>query len=74
MEIECKSSPSIGNSKKSGKKVTEICFFDENEFLVTTNDSRMRLYNFSTYELIMKYKGNTNKRYQIRPNYKYTSS
>lgn len=71
MEIVCKNSFVFGKINKVGKKVTGILFCDENEFLVTTNDSRMRLIDFRTFKTVVKYKGNSNKRYQIRPHYRF---
>ena len=71
MEIVCKNSKSFGQVNKHGKKVTNITFVDENQFLVSTNDSRMRLIDFRNFETLMKYKGYTNKKYQIKPLYWY---
>lgn len=49
-----------------GKKVTGIEFLDDTNFIVTTNDSRIRLYNISTYALIQKYKGLKNNQNPLR--------
>jgi len=46
-------------------------FTDDQEFLVTTNDSRMRLIDFTTYKTIMKYKGHINTKFLIPASYNY---
>ena len=70
MEVSCKNKYSFGKLTRTGKKVTNIVFTDDQEFLVTTNDSRMRLINFSTFKTIMKYKGHINKSNLITTSYK----
>lgn len=49
-----------------GKKVTGIEFLDDTHFIVTTNDSRIRLYNISSYNLLQKYKGLKNTQNPLR--------
>jgi WD40 repeat protein len=71
MEVSCKNKFSFGKLNKVGKKVTNITFTDEQEFLVTTNDSRMRLIDFVTYKTIMKYKGHTNTKLLLPVSYSY---
>jgi len=69
MEITCKNAFSWGKLNRVGKKVTGIIFIEDNEFLVMTNDSRMRLINFQTFETIMKYKGHTSGKFHIQASY-----
>jgi len=71
MEIVCKNSFAWGKINKVGKKVTGIIFTEDYEFLVMTNDSRMRLIDMNTYETKMKYKGHTSGKYHIQPSYNY---
>lgn len=47
---------------KSGRRVTGISFMDENTFLVTTNDSNIRLYDVQNLKQLQKYKGLKNER------------
>jgi WD40 repeat protein len=55
-----------GKNRK-GKKVTGLVFApDGKHLLVTTNDSRLRLYDMDDYSCKMKYKGLTNDELQIR--------
>lgn len=64
------------SSKDEGKKVTGIVFLTDHrkntvtqtkiQLLITTNDSRMRVYNLSNFSLICKYKGLKNKSRQIK--------
>ena len=70
MEVSCKNKYSFGKLNNTGKKITSIVFTDDQEFLVTTNDSRMRLINFLTFKTIMKYKGHVNKSHLISASYK----
>lgn len=69
MEITCKNAFSWGKVNKVGKKVTAILFTEEDEFLVMTNDSRMRLIDFKNYETKVKYKGHSSGKYHIQPSY-----
>lgn len=67
-EIQCK------NKRKNlllskGKKVTNIQFIDNKYFLVTTNDSRIRMIDASNYKQIMKYKGFKSDRIHIKSDY-----
>jgi WD40 repeat protein len=57
---------SRGGSKKSGKKITGLSFRpgDDRKLLVTSNDSRIRVYD--GYSLACKYKGHKNNNSQIR--------
>jgi len=70
MEITCKNAFSWGKINKVGKKVTGILFTEDYEFLVMTNDSRMRLIDFKNYQTKMKYKGHSSGKYHIQPSYK----
>lgn len=46
----------------NGRRVTGISFMDENNFLVTTNDSNIRLYDVKGLKQLQKYKGLKNER------------
>lgn len=52
--------------KRRSNKVTGIESVDENKILVTTNDSRLRLYDLRDLSLACKYKGCINISSQIR--------
>ena len=52
--------------KRRSNKVTGIESVDENKILVTTNDSRLRLYDLRDLSLACKYKGCVNISSQIR--------
>jgi WD40 repeat protein len=43
--------------KKGGKKVTGIFFLSDEELIVTTLDSNVRLFNLQDYQMKQKYKG-----------------
>ena len=63
-EIDCRNR---SGKHKSGSKVTSITFDAAGRrMLVTTNDSRMRLYSTSDFMYLAKFKGNVNKSLQIR--------
>ena len=55
----------------SGRKVSSIKFISKYEFLVSTNDSRMRIYSLQdinqTSTIKYKYKGHKNENLQIEP-------
>lgn len=55
-----------GRRRKRSNKVTGIESVGENKILVTTNDSRLRLYDLRDLSLVCKYKGCTNQSSQIR--------
>ena len=40
------------------------------QLLITSNDSRLRLYHLSDYSLVCTYKGLTNNSYQIRASFR----
>lgn len=46
-----------GGFKKSGKQVTGLYFATEDELIVTTLDSNVRLFNLQDYQMKQKYKG-----------------
>lgn len=48
-------------SEKPNDKVTSIKFLNNNEFLVATNDSRVRLFSFSDFKVVRKYIGHIAK-------------
>ncbi|CAG9324426.1 unnamed protein product [Blepharisma stoltei] len=52
--------------KRGGRNVTSLEFMDEHYLLVSTNDSRIRLYNFKDNQLVQKYKGHANSHYPIK--------
>jgi len=52
-----------------GRKVNAIEFVNNNQILLTTNDSRVRLVCSVDGKMIQKYKGLTNLEYPIRANY-----
>ena len=60
---------SRGSHKKSGKKITGLSFMpgDDRKLLVTSNDSRIRVYD--GYTLACKYKGHKNNNSQIRASF-----
>ena len=60
---------SRGGSKNSGKKITGLAFMPGNDgkLLVTSNDSRVRVYD--GYALACKYKGHKNNNSQIRASF-----
>ncbi|KAG1693210.1 hypothetical protein DVH05_023675 [Phytophthora capsici] len=63
-QIECRNSR---GSMRKGRKVTGIEFDPEGKyFLVSTNDSRMRLFSVDNYSRICKYKGLVNGHLQIK--------
>ncbi|TMW69365.1 hypothetical protein Poli38472_001521 [Pythium oligandrum] len=63
-QIECRNSR---GPMKKGRKVTGIEFDPEGKyFLVSTNDSRMRLFSVDNYSRICKYKGLMNDHLQIK--------
>lgn len=57
--------------RMKGKKLTHIQFIDNRYFLVTSNDSRIRLIDCTNWKQILKYKGYINKNYHIRSDYNF---
>ena len=51
----------------SGRKVSGVRFLNSNEVLISTNDSRLRLFNLEDYIQKYKYKGHKNENLQIEP-------
>lgn len=63
-QIECRNSR---GPMKKGRKVTGVEFDPEGKyFLVSTNDSRMRLFSVDNYSRVCKYKGLVNDHLQIK--------
>lgn len=63
-QIECRNSR---GPMKKGRKVTGIEFDPEGKnFMVSTNDSRMRLFSVDNYSRVCKYKGLVNDHLQIK--------
>jgi WD40 repeat protein len=55
---------------KQGKKVTGLCFSGDGRLLlVTTNDSRVRLFDTRDYTLRVKYKGHVNEDLPIKASF-----
>lgn len=59
----------------SGKKITSILFNKNDEFFVSTNDDRIRLYSMQNYSVIRKYLGHASSEAQtmlsLSPNHKF---
>ena len=53
----------------SGRKVAGITFTNNLEFLVATNDSRLRLYSVFDCLQMVKFKGHVNENLQLIPSY-----
>jgi len=69
-QIECRNRH---GALKGGKKVTGLCYdtskssqVPSEQLLITTNDSRLRLYQTDDYSMLCKYKGLTNDHMQIK--------
>lgn len=56
--IDCRNSR---GPKSAGRKITGVDFVSESLFLVSTNDSRIRLFDTEKYEIKQKYKGLKNE-------------
>lgn len=55
---------------KRGRKVTGLQFTgDGKQILISTNDSRVRLYDMDDYSMTMKFKGHENESLQIRAHF-----
>ncbi|CAG9312939.1 unnamed protein product [Blepharisma stoltei] len=67
-QINCKNS---WGRKKAGRKVTGFDFLDDEQVLIATNDSRMRLYNLKDFTLKQKYKGFVNEKFPLKPNFSH---
>jgi WD40 repeat protein len=52
--------------KISNKKITSIAFVSDSQFLVSTNDSRIRLYSSENFSVIRKYVGHVTEHAQQR--------
>jgi WD40 repeat protein len=61
--LECRNRAGL---KKKGRKVTGLEFYDDSHFLVTTNDSNLRLYSLEDFSMVQKYKGLTNESLPIK--------
>jgi WD40 repeat protein len=57
--------------KKFGKKVTGLELMDDSHLLVTTNDSRLRLFNLHDFSMKQKYKGHTNENGPIKATFSH---
>lgn len=69
-EIQCKNKRKLLLHSK-GKKISNIQFIDNRYFVVTTNDSRIRLIDTTNFKQIMKYKGFKNEKFLIKSDYCY---
>lgn len=72
-QIECRNRH---GALKGGKKVTGLCYdtskssqVPSEQLLITTNDSRLRLYQTDDYSMLCKYKGLTNDHMQIKASF-----
>ena len=61
-KISCRNKRGL---KSSGRPITGICFVSDELFLVSSNDSRVRLLSMDKFEIKQKYKGLTNERSKI---------
>lgn len=55
-----------GKKMTSNEKVTSISFVGNSQFLVATNDSRIRLYSFENFSVIRKFIGHESKESQLK--------
>jgi WD40 repeat protein len=56
--------------QKSVPKVTGFCVYpDSQQILVSTNDSRIRMFNLNDYSCACKYRGHVNKRAQLHASF-----
>lgn len=67
-QVECRNRH---GALRGGKKVTGLCYdtsrsASAEQLLITTNDSRLRLYQTEDYSMMCKYKGLVNDHMQIR--------
>lgn len=77
--MELKSQMTVHSDKaKKGEKVTSIEWMpsdvsssDDDKILVTSNDSRIRLFNVADQSLVYKYKGAVNSSRQIKATFRY---
>lgn len=67
-QITCKNSR---GSKRMGRKVTGFDFLDNHNVIISTNDSRMRLYNLKDTSIKQKYKGLTNEKFPIKSTFSH---
>ena len=65
-KIDCKNRRGV---YRSGRKVAGICFLNNQEFLVATNDSRIRLINIENCSQEVKFKGHVNDNLQMMPSF-----
>lgn len=71
VQIECKNRK---GRLKNGRKVTGVVFLSGgSEVLVTTNDSRMRLFSLDDFSMPYKYKGLVNNNMQIKASCEYVA-
>lgn len=61
-QINCKNRKGF---RSSGKKVTGIEFQDDIYVLISTNDSRIRLYSLENFGIVQKYKGGKSEQFPI---------
>lgn len=69
-QIQCKNKK---GRKKAGRKITGFDFLDEQQFIVTTNDSRIRLYSLEDFNIKQKYKGCSNEKFPIKASFSHNS-
>mmetsp|Transcript_6745 Transcript_6745/g.12037 ORF Transcript_6745/g.12037 Transcript_6745/m.12037 type:complete len:433 (+) Transcript_6745:1104-2402(+) len=66
--LECRNRRGM---KRKGRKVTGLEFYDDSHFLVTTNDSRLRLYSLKDLTMTQKYKGLANESLPIKATFSH---
>lgn len=50
----------------AGKKITSVVFVNDDQFLVATNDSRIRLYSMQNYSVVRKFLGHISEAAQMK--------
>ncbi|OMJ66234.1 hypothetical protein SteCoe_37000 [Stentor coeruleus] len=69
-QVHCRNRKGL---KSGGKKVTGIEFHDDQYLLITTNDSRIRLYSLENFSLLQKYKGGKCNEYPLQTTFSHNS-
>ncbi|CAG9313349.1 unnamed protein product [Blepharisma stoltei] len=69
-QIQCKNRK---GRKKDGRKITGFDFLDDQQFIVTTNDSRIRLYSLEDFNIKQKYKGCKNEKFPLKASFSHNS-
>mmetsp|Transcript_22521 Transcript_22521/g.22252 ORF Transcript_22521/g.22252 Transcript_22521/m.22252 type:complete len:106 (+) Transcript_22521:825-1142(+) len=69
-QIQCKNRK---GRKKAGRKITGFDFLDDQQFIVSTNDSRVRLYSLEDFNVKQKYKGCKNEKFPIKASFSHNN-